>query len=76
MLPVVGERAMDVVFSFNFANDDFFDENFNLAEFCGKKNTIRISNMASPEMILQKLKNVFGDQEEFNIEIARAMKVC
>merc|ERR1712048_308197 len=71
--PITGDRAMDVVFSFDFAVRDKSTD-FNLPEFLGRKPTIRISNMSSYEMIKQKLVQVFGEDERFTLDIATQMK--
>lgn len=76
--PVYGERAIDMVFGFVFSGiaDDaaIYTEGFDIAEFLGLEKTIRISNMASPEMILEKLKFTFGDDSQFTMKIALDMK--
>ena len=86
--PIYGERATDMVFGFVFdqmkdmqntetdgdaaAGDGACD--FDLSKFLGVKSELRITTMASPEMILLKLKNEFGDEPQFTIEVATAMK--
>ena len=35
---------------------------------------IRISNMSNPEMILERMENVFGTSAHFTIEVAQEMQ--
>lgn len=76
--PVYGERAIDMVFGFVFSgiadNAKVYTEGFDLADFLGLQKTIRISNMANPEMILEKLKRTFGENPQFTLEMATHMK--
>jgi hypothetical protein len=71
--PVCGDRALDVVFTLTFMTRDPENE-FTLAEFLGEVPVIRISNMSNPAMILQKLKNVFGANTDFTVDIASKMQ--
>ena len=65
-----GDRALDMVFGFPVQVVRSFD----LATFFGVTPVNRISTLASPEMIRQKLVNDFGDQDIFTMEIATQMK--
>ncbi|XP_071792114.1 uncharacterized protein [Asterias amurensis] len=65
--PVFGARALDFVF-------DLSPEEFDLSEFFGEKAPVRMTTMASPEMIQTKLVNVFGKDKQFTIERAQRMK--
>ena len=70
---LVGERAMDRVFGF----PQFDPENmngFNLQSFFGEETTIRITTMADNKMIVQALKNYFGEESQFTLEIGDRMK--
>ncbi|KAL5271381.1 hypothetical protein ACHWQZ_G001877 [Mnemiopsis leidyi] len=85
--PVYGERATDMVFGFVFDqinNSEIETDSaslsggripdFDLSKFLGVKSELRITTMASPEMILLKLRSEFGDEPQFTIDIAGAMK--
>ncbi|CAH1796032.1 unnamed protein product [Owenia fusiformis] len=65
--PIFGTRALDYVF--NLTKDQF-----HLADFFGVKAPVRITTMASAEMIKQRLINLFGEDSQFNLEIATRMK--
>ena len=65
--PVFGSRALDFVF-------DLSPEEFDLSEFFGEKAPVRMTTMASPEMIQTKLVNVFGKDKQFTIKRAQRMK--
>ena len=66
---IYGERATDVVLA------DWGYGEFDIGEFFGFKGELRITTVASPDMILDRLKDVFGDDEpQFNEKIAHSMK--
>ena len=65
--PIFGTRALDMVFDMN-------PEDFDLADFFGEEPPVRMSTMASPEMIKLKLENFFGEDPAFTIDIATKMK--
>jgi len=65
--PVYGPRALDFVFGMKVYD-------FDLAGFFGTENIVRISTMSSPKMIATRLKNVFGENDQFNEEIGLKMK--
>ncbi|XP_064641872.1 uncharacterized protein LOC135496469 [Lineus longissimus] len=65
--PIFGPRATDFVF-------DLTPEEFDLAAFFGEKAPIRITTMASPDMILLHLKNLFGEDPQFTLDLAYKMK--
>ena len=67
--PIYGTRALDFVYDVN-------PEDFDLAEFFGEEAPVRITTMATPEMILHTLEKTFGKDEQFTIEIATSMKEC
>ena len=67
--PIYGTRALDFVYDVN-------PEDFDLADFFGEEAPVRITTMASPEMIQHKLIKTFGKEEQFTIEIALSMKEC
>ena len=68
--PVYGDRSLDVVFGLGGVGDGGFD----LTTFVGMKNECRITTLASPEMFLSKLKEYFGKNEQFDLNIAKKMK--
>jgi len=75
--PVYGERALDMLFGGDFANLIAGRDvcvGFDMFEFFGLKRDIRITTMASGEMIAFKLKNVFGDDEQFTVELGDKMR--
>ena len=65
--PIYGERALDFIFDLN-------PDDFDLAEFFGEKPVVRITTLASPEMIKTKLINLFGEDPQFTEELAYKMK--
>ncbi|VDI63154.1 Hypothetical predicted protein [Mytilus galloprovincialis] len=65
--PVYGERALDLVLGLD-------KEEFDLSEFFGEKAPVRISSVASPEMIRTRLVQIFGEDEKFTLELAYKMK--
>ena len=69
--PVYGERALDMVFGMpNFAPDK---KEPSMAEFFGEKPVIRVTTLASPQMVVDRLTHVFGENPLFTLDIARAM---
>lgn len=66
--PVYGERAVDLVFGFIGVGD------FDLAKFFGVETPNRITTLASPEMIKDRLVNLFGPDPQFTDEIGLKMK--
>ncbi|WAR25885.1 hypothetical protein MAR_011589 [Mya arenaria] len=65
--PVYGARALDFVY-------DLSKEEFDLASFFGEKAPIRITTLASPEMIRSRLVNMFGEDKFFTVDQAYKMK--
>ncbi|XP_038054925.1 uncharacterized protein LOC119727133 [Patiria miniata] len=65
--PVFGARATDFVFGLK-------PEEFDLASFFGEKAPVRITTMASKEMIQARLINLFGEDPQFTLELAHEMK--
>ena len=63
---VYGERALDFVFA------DAGD--FNMAEFFGVEAPNRMTTLATEEMIVERLTRYFGENPQFNKEIAHQMK--
>ena len=65
--PIYGARALDFTFDLN-------KEEFDLADFFGEKGPVRITTMASAEMIRTRLVNLFGEDEQFNAELGQKMR--
>ncbi len=65
--PIYGGRALDLVFDLN-------PEEFDLAEFFGEKAPVRITTLASPEMILARMNELYGEDPQFNLARAQEMK--
>ena len=71
--PVCGERALDIVFGLDHLTRSPSTE-FYLPEFFDEKYEIRMTSMATPLMIMEKLKAVFGENPQFNNDIATNMQ--
>ena len=72
---IYGERALDVAFNFGgIASGKVSKDEFDMAKFFGEKPLVRISTLASPAMIVQNLKEWFGENEDFTEERAEEMK--
>ena len=72
---IYGERALDVAFNFGgIAGGKVSKDEFDMAKFFGEKPFIRISTLASPAMILQNLKEWFGEHKDFTEDRAEEMK--
>ena len=65
---VYGERALDLVFGFIGVGD------FNLGDFFGEKTVNRITTLATPEMIIDRLVALFGQNPQFTTDMASKMK--
>jgi len=75
--PIYGERAIDMVFGFLFASmkaqpDEW--HGFDMCEFLGIKRQVRISTIASAELIYIKLNEVFGEDPQFTMEMCENMR--
>ena len=69
---VYGERALDMVFGMpNFTPSK---KEFSMADFFGEEPVMRMTTLASPEMIATRLKNVFGADRQFTSERGQKMK--
>lgn len=64
--PIYGSRALDLVFEMG-------NDKFDLASFFEEKTPMRISTLASPRMIQQRLIDVFGENEQFTEEMGENM---
>jgi len=63
-----GERATDLVFGFLGIG------NFNLAKFFGCEAPNRITTLATTDMIIDRMENLFGKCDQFTEQIAMNMK--
>ena len=63
-----GERATDLVFGFIGVGD------FDLAEFFGVETPNRMTTLATTDMIVDRLENVFGKDPQFTEDMAMKMK--
>lgn len=80
---VYGPRAIEAVFGFGGiaggANELDFDgdgkiDHFSLAEFLGVDDPpVRITTLASPELVLKRLKQLFGEHEMFDLDHASGL---
>ena len=61
-------ESTDLVFSFIGVG------NFDLAEFFGVETPNHITTLATTDMIIDRLKNLFGKNPQFNETIAQQMK--
>ena len=64
---VYGERATDLVIG-------VLGIGFDIGKYFGIEYESRITTIATPEMIITRLKNIFGENEQFTIEMAIKMK--
>jgi len=72
---IYGERALDLAFDFgSIAGGTVGETDFNLAKFFGEKAPVRISTLSSDRMIQERLVYLFGEDPQFTIEMAQAMK--
>ena len=73
--PVYGERALDVALEVDrISGKHVGDTDFNLASFFGETTLKRMNTIASPDIVLARLKSLFGDQDSFTLAIAMEMK--
>lgn len=66
--PIYGARAADLVFGFLGIGD------FDVAEFFGIEAPVRITSLATVDMLIDRLTNLFGEDPQFNEKIAGQMK--
>ena len=68
---VYGERALDMVFGMpNFTPSK---KEFSMAAFFGEKPIMRMTTLASPQMVATRLKNLFGEDPQFTAERGQRM---
>ena len=72
---IYGERALDLAFGFGgIAGGTMNDKEFDMAEFFGEERPIRLSTLASTQMIVDNLKRSYGDNPDFTLDRAEQMK--
>jgi len=68
---VYGERALDMVFGVpNFPPGK---QEFDIAKFFGEEPPIRMTTLATPKMVADRLKNLFGEDPQFTEERGQSM---
>ena len=67
---VYGERALDFVFGLKKVTTGL---DMDMAEFFGEKAPIRITHLSKPPMIQAKLRDLFGENEQFTFEMGGKM---
>ncbi|XP_028397816.1 uncharacterized protein LOC114521550 [Dendronephthya gigantea] len=70
--PVYGERALDIVLDSVGSNPG--GDGFCMATFFGEKPLMRITTLASPRMIVERLQTLFGENAQFTEEYAKRMR--
>ena len=65
---VYGERVLDLVFDFIGVGD------LNLGDFFGEKTVNRITTLATPQIIIDRLVALFGESPCFTTEIAKMIR--
>ena len=70
--PVYGERALDMVFG--MPNFQPSKKEFSMADFFGEEPVMRMTTLAAPKMIAQRLTNLFGEDPQFTEERGTRMK--
>ena len=70
--PVYGARALDMVFGMDQFTPN--EKEFSLAKFFGEEPVMRMTTLASPEMIAKRLQNLFGNDPQFTEEMGKKMK--
>ncbi|XP_073244954.1 uncharacterized protein [Porites lutea] len=68
---VYGERALDMVFG--VPNFPPTKSEFSMADFFGEEPVMRMTTLASPDMIVTRLKNLFGSDRQFTSERGQRM---
>ena len=71
---IYGQRALDMAFDFGgISGGHIGGGEFDLAKFFGEKPPMRISTLASTNMIRDRLVELFGNNPQFTIEQAEKM---
>ena len=72
---IYGDRALDLAFDFgSIAGGTVGETDFDLAAFFGVEAPVRISTLSSERMIQERLIDLFGEDRQFTMEMAGAMK--
>ena len=70
-----GERALDMAFDFpGIASGHMGEHELDVAEFFGIEAPMRMSTLASTDMVIEHLQDLFEDNEQFTEEMATNMK--
>ena len=72
--PIYGERALDLSFDFTGIAGGLGGNDFDVADFFNEDTPIRISTLSSERMIVERLEQLFGENEQFTEKIALQMK--
>jgi hypothetical protein len=70
--PVYGERALDLVMDGTVGSNPY-DEGFCMATFFGQEPLMRMTTVATPRMVVERLKTLFGENTQFTEERAQRM---
>ena len=74
MQPIYGDRALDVAFDFGgIAGGKLSEGEFDIAKFFGIDPPKRITTLATTNLVLERLKDLFGENEQFTEELAANM---
>ena len=68
---IYGKRALDLTFDFGGIAGG--KSGFDLAKFFGVKAPKRITTLATPEMVRDRLVDLFGKNEQFTLDMAKKM---
>ena len=70
--PVYGERALDIVLD-GVMDSNHDDKEFCLATFFEQEPLMRMTTLASPRMVVERLKTLFGENTQFTEDMAQRM---
>ena len=72
--PVYGERALDLVLDGAIGSNPVDSEDgFSMASFFGQKPIMRMTTLATPRMVVERLQTLFGENAQFTEEFAQRM---
>ena len=72
---IYGERALDLTFDLiGIAGGKDAETDIDLAKFFGEIAPVRISTLSSERMIRDRMVGLFGEDSQFTMEMAHAMK--
>lgn len=71
---IYGERALDLAFNFGGIEGGVLGpDEFDMAAFFGVKPPLRISTLTAPSMVVDRLRELFGEDGQFTVDIATKM---